>query len=296
MTGPKLSLLLVVYNMQREAPRTIASALPPYQKGIEGSDYEVLILENGSTEPLSPDYCGSLPGNVRVIRAPKEGLSPGEVLNWAVELSSADVLMFCIDGARILSERLIADSLSLVERYPGAFVYTLSWHLGPDVQMRSMMQGYNQAVEDALLDKAAWYSQPDSLFEVSVLAGSSQAGLLGPIAESNAFTMHRDLYKAVGGYDPRFRLPGGSTSNLELFTRYVTRPDALNICLLSAATFHQFHGGAATGQPGAGGSMFQEYEQIMGCSYKPPLYDPLFFGWPSPAALLALARSSKRPR
>ncbi|NDD63778.1 MAG: hypothetical protein EBZ36_07345, partial [Acidobacteria bacterium] len=37
--------------MAREAPRTILSALPPYQKNVTASDYEVIVVDNGSTEP-----------------------------------------------------------------------------------------------------------------------------------------------------------------------------------------------------------------------------------------------------
>ncbi|PCJ15711.1 MAG: hypothetical protein COB04_12680, partial [Gammaproteobacteria bacterium] len=46
--GLKLSIILIAYNMQRAAPRSIQSLLAPYQQGIDANDYEVLVIENGS--------------------------------------------------------------------------------------------------------------------------------------------------------------------------------------------------------------------------------------------------------
>jgi glycosyltransferase involved in cell wall biosynthesis len=179
---PKLSVLLVVYNMQREAPRTIFSALPPYQKDISVEDYEILILENGSTKPLEQDYLESLPHNIKYISVPDPSPSPAPALNWGAELAASDNLMFCIDGARIFSDELLSRGIAELAHSPDAFVYTLGWHLGTEPQMKAVMNGYNQQTEDAMLRECHWQSTPRRLFEISVLGGSSSAGPFDRIA------------------------------------------------------------------------------------------------------------------
>ena len=42
--------MLCVYNMRREAERTLWSLSRAYQNGIEDLDYEVIVVENGSSE------------------------------------------------------------------------------------------------------------------------------------------------------------------------------------------------------------------------------------------------------
>ena len=277
---PELSVLLVVHNMRREASRTIFSALPPYQKGISLEDYEVLILENGSSEPLEADFVESLPKNVRYLPVPEPSPSPGHALNWGARQARSPRLLFLIDGARILSDRLVERGLHHLSRAPEAFVYTLGWHLGPSNQTRSIKTGYSPGVEDTLLKKADWQSEPDRLFDISTLAGSCAHGPFRPIAESNAFFVGRELFERMGGYDERFQMPGGSLCNLELFERYATRENAVNILLLSEATFHQVHGGAATSNRYSWDQVCAEYQEIFGRSYRRPAYDTLFADWP----------------
>jgi len=290
----RLAVLIVIHDMRREAPRTIFSALPGYQKDVEESDYEVIILENGSTEPLPPDYIASLPGNVRYLAVPDPAPSPVAAVNWGVTQTEATELLICIDGARIFSNRLIATGLAELRHHPDAFVYTPAYHLGPDVQMRSVEAGYDQSVEDALLANANWQLEPDNLFTISAMAGSSASAPFAPISESNAFFVGRQLFEQIGGYDPRFEMPGGSYCNLELFARYVTRPDALNIMLWGEGTFHQVHGGVATNNRLKPEDLSAEYERVMGRPFALPQYQTHLAGWPRRASFSLLLNTLDR--
>ena len=42
-----ISMVLCVYNMQREAPRTLQTLSKIFQRNVTG-DYEVIVVENGS--------------------------------------------------------------------------------------------------------------------------------------------------------------------------------------------------------------------------------------------------------
>ena len=62
---PKLSVVVVCYEMAAQIKNTLRSLLPPYQRGVEVSDYEIILIDNGSagmlderTWKISPDMQG----------------------------------------------------------------------------------------------------------------------------------------------------------------------------------------------------------------------------------------------
>jgi glycosyltransferase involved in cell wall biosynthesis len=289
---PRLSVIVCLYDMTREAPRTLLSAGLPYQRDVAESDYEVIVVENGSKQPLGTAARAALPPGVRVVDVPNPQPSPVFALNWAArELARGDILLFAIDGARIFTQRLYAETLAAHDAVSDAFVYTLGWHIGPKMQLISTTEGYNEATEDRLIASSRWPDDPDALYDISVFAGSSQRGFFSPIAESNAFSVSRTLFERFGGYDERFASAGGGLSNLELFSRYVMRPAARNVCLLSEGSFHQTHGGVATSGKVRWEKFVAEYESIFGRGYREPLYDRLYAGRIRPKAVRFLMQS-----
>jgi hypothetical protein len=63
-----LSVVVVVHNMAREAPRTLFSLSATYQRNIGPEEYEVIVIDNGSTPPLDRVAIDFLRGNFRLIR------------------------------------------------------------------------------------------------------------------------------------------------------------------------------------------------------------------------------------
>jgi glycosyltransferase involved in cell wall biosynthesis len=289
---PKLSVIICIYDMPREAPRTILSAGVPYQKDVDAGDYEVIVVDNGSNRRLPDAARARLPAGVSLVDAPDPRPSPARAMNWAArERARGDILMFAIDGARIFSDRLYAATLSAHDLVAGAFVYTLAWHLGPKVQKVSVGEGYDQTVEDRLLVESGWPGRPAALYDISVFASSSGRGFFRPISESNAFSVPRDVFERLGGYDECYVSPGGGLCNLEIFARYVTRPGARNVCLLSEGTFHQVHGGVATSGIRSWDDFQAEHREIFGRKYKRPVYETLYFGSMRPEASRFLRQS-----
>ena len=152
---PKLSIVVVTYKMQREAPRTVLSLLPPLQRCVHNLDYEIIVIDNGSPEPLDLDDILSIASRpVRLVRvAPQDAsASPVGCINAAVrDCATGDWLMVCIDGARLASSHLVCRTIDILARHPHAFTFVASRHLGSKPQMQSVREGYDQVAEDKLL-------------------------------------------------------------------------------------------------------------------------------------------------
>jgi len=66
--APTLSIVVCCYNMARELPRTIRSLSPAMQRGMQASDYEIIVVDNGSTQPFDENACRQWGANLRVLR------------------------------------------------------------------------------------------------------------------------------------------------------------------------------------------------------------------------------------
>ncbi|HRY14456.1 MAG TPA: glycosyltransferase, partial [Candidatus Competibacteraceae bacterium] len=191
---PHLSIIVVVYNMRREAPRTLYSLSSAYQLGVSGDDYEVIVVENGSTEPLSPEEVAAFGAHFRYVRIEQASPSPAGAINHGVALSKAPFVGIMIDGARLVTPGMIALTMQCLGRFERAVAGTVGFHLGPEVQMQSIERGYNATVEDGLLTGIDWRNHGYRLFEISALAGSSSQGWLGALNESNLLFLSRTLF------------------------------------------------------------------------------------------------------
>src|ERR1700759_1959415 len=91
-SGPKLSVVVVVYNIPREVPRTLLSLSPSYQRDIACSDYEVIVVDNGSDPALDPEMVASFGDNFRLIHIDPAPSSPAHAVNRGIAQARGDIV------------------------------------------------------------------------------------------------------------------------------------------------------------------------------------------------------------
>ena len=298
MARRPLSVVVVAYNMARELPRTIRSLSPDMQRGVRREDYEIIVVDNGSTRPFPKEECTRWGADVRFLEMPEPSVSPAAAMNLGLACAEAELVGAMIDGARLASPGLLEGALLAARLHHRPVIASLGFHLGPDFQPVSTSNGYDQAAEDRLLDESGWTADGYRLFDISVFAGSSTGGWFAPIAESNALFLPRDLWRELEGFDARFVQPGGGLVNLDTYGRACALPDSRLIILLGEGTFHQVHGGIATNTPVAGLSALlevfgAEYLRVRGRPLSPPLVEAVYVGRVRPQALASIARSTQ---
>jgi hypothetical protein len=244
---PKLSVVIVCYEMAAQIKNTLQSLLPSYQRNVSLDDYEIVLMDNGSAKILDEETRKISPNLNYVYLSPDEASpSPAAAMNRGVALSRAPLLCLMIDGARLLTPGVLSWGMRLLAFASQAMVEVRGWHLGPKFQPESVMEGYDNEEERRLLQTIDWPENGYRLWEIAAGTKQTRSGFSATTAESNCIFMSRDLFFETGGFDERSRTPGGGLVNLDFFARAVATAGSV-FTLLGEGTFHQVHGGAATG-------------------------------------------------
>ena len=102
-----LSVVVVVHDMARELPRTLASLGPDRQRGLVADDYEVIVVDNGSDQPVDRALIETFNGNLRLERLDPAPPSPVRAANHGLGLARGELVGLLIDGARLVSPGLL---------------------------------------------------------------------------------------------------------------------------------------------------------------------------------------------
>ena len=242
-----LSVVVVMYDMAREAERTLRSLSRSYQRGVEDLDYEVIVVENG-TDPecaLSAEQVASFGAEFRYVSLGEDAdPSPSSALNRGIALSRGRRLALMIDGAHVLTPGVLRQAMVGLDAYAPAVVAVQPWYVGPGQQGEAMRDGYDQDLEDHLFDNIGWPGDGYRLFEIGHFQGDRD--WLDGLWESNCLVVPRSLLEQVGGFDEGFDTPGGGFTNLDLYERLGAAPGVQIVSLLGEGSFHQVHGGTTT--------------------------------------------------
>jgi len=242
-----LSVVVVFYNMKREAQRTLHSLSRAYQQGIDGLDYEVIVIENGSDpdQKLGDDYVRSFGAEFRYVDLDDRATpSPVDALNHGVALAAGDTIVFMIDGAHVLTPNVLHYGMAGLSTYAPAIVVTQQWYVGPGQQPDAMLAGYDQTYEDELFRTIEWPLDGYRLFDIGHFIGDRD--WFDGLWESNCIFVPRKLVEQYGSFDESFDMAGGGYANLDLYERLGAAPDVNVVTILGEGSFHQVHGGTTT--------------------------------------------------
>jgi cephalosporin hydroxylase len=242
-----LSVVVVFYNMQREAARTLHSLTRAYQRGVHDLDYEVIVVENGSSpdRALGAEFVTSFGPEFRYLDlGPGAPPSPVTALNRGLDIARGNAVAFMIDGAHVLTPGVLRHAMAGLQTYAPAIVLTQLFYVGPGQQPDTVRDGYDQSLEDALFEQIDWPNDGYRLFDIGHFVGDRD--WFDGMWESNCIFVPRSLLTQNGGYDDRFTIPGGGYANPEFYERLARQPDVNVVTILGEGSFHQVHGGTTT--------------------------------------------------
>ena len=297
-----LSVVIVFYNMQREARRTLHSLSRAYQQGADDIDYEVIVVENGSDEDqkLSAEFVASFGPEFRYLDLGAEAHpSPCFALNEGVARSSGRVVGLMIDGAHILTPGVLHHAMNASDVYAPAVVSTQQWYVGPGQQPDAILDGYDQQAEDELFLRVEWPANGYRLFEIGHFIGTRD--WLDGVWESNCIFVPRSVLERVGGLDESFTMAGGGFSNLELYERLAGDATVHEATILGEGSFHQVHGGTTTNDADVVErrdkirSYADHYAEMRGRGFRGPNKTMHFVGTMSPNSVRSRARRQLAP-
>ena len=284
-----LSVVVVFYNMRREAARTLHSLSCSYQQAVDKLNYEVIVVENGSDagERLGEEFVRSFGPEFSYLDLSDEAsASPAPAVNRGIAASSGDNLAVMIDGAHVLTPGVLRYGMLGLSAYEPAVVTAKQWYVGPGQQPQAVAGGYDRDIEDRLFDEIKWPKDGYRLFEIGHFIGDRD--WLDGEWESNCIFVPRALIDQVGGMDESFSTPGGGFANLDFFERMTDTPGVTLVTMLGEGSFHQVHGGTTTNetQPGKLIRSYEEqYEQLRGRRFRLPWRRRYYVGTIQPTAL-----------
>ncbi len=295
--NPRITFIVIVYKMQEQAKKTLRSLSIDYQRDVNADDYEVLVLENTSSELLGEQAATENAGDFRYFLREEATTTPVPAINFGASQARGEYLAVIIDGARMVSPGLVNYMLAATHLSNHVVIAAPGYHLGEKLQQEAMLEGYDEETERLLLASINWPADGYRLFEIACLSGTCAGGIFKPIGESNCICVSRQTYDDVGGYDRGFTETGGGLANLDFYKRVVELPETLLVTLLGEGCFHQFHGGVTTGQKGvqrqaAMESHFAQYRALRGGPYQPPEKRSIYLGAVPDAALKFIRRGA----
>ncbi len=243
---PLLSVIVVAYDMPRQALNTLYSLSTDYQRDVAAEEYEVLVLENRSENLIDSSAVAALSGNFEYRLREETKPTPIYAINEGLEAARGEFVCLMVDGARLLSPRVLALTLAGVRMNPDALVAVPGYHIGEHDHQHSSTVQYDEAVEVAILRDINWRDNGYRLFDISLFSGANPQGYFHPLLESNCMTAARQRLLDYGGAHEGFQAPGGGAVNLDLYRGLALQPQTQLFVTPGEGSFHQYHGGVTT--------------------------------------------------
>ena len=193
------SVIIIAYNSCDFIPACLKSV----RDACEGLDSQIIVLDNGSNEPIIPEIKNFFP-EVEWIDS-KENLGFGKGCNLAEKHATKPYLFF-INPDTIISKNAFREMLKFMEEHPEAGTVgcrilnedgTLQWACRRSFP--TIVSAVSKTIGLAALfpknkTLASYnmsYADPDEMIEVDAISGSF-------------FCIRRDVYEKLNGFDEDF--------------------------------------------------------------------------------------------
>lgn len=197
------SVIIIAYNSCDFIPACLKSV----RDACEGIDSQIIVLDNGSTEPIIPEIKNFFP-EVEWIDS-EENLGFGKGCNLAEKHATKPYLFF-INPDTIISKNAFREMLKFMEEHPEAGTVgcrilnedgTLQWACRRSFP--TIVSAVSKTIGlAALFPKSKTlasynmtYADPDEMIEVDAISGSF-------------FCIRRDVYEKLNGFDEDFFMYG----------------------------------------------------------------------------------------
>ncbi len=230
--------------MPMQLEQTLYTLSAQYQRGVSVDDYEVVVVENDSTNMTSEGYVHQLGKNIHYYSRKERSHSPVPAINFAFEQCRGKLIGLMIDGAHMVTPRVVQYALTANRAFEKPIVVVPGYHVGG--RRQSTDPSYNETVEQEVLAGLQWRENGYELFDVAEFSPGNEHSYLHPIMECNCLFAPYKLFKEIGFCDTRFMLKGGGSVNLHLYRQLATKSGTTIVVLPGEGSFHQFHGGVST--------------------------------------------------
>jgi len=247
--NPKISVVVIVYKMPRQALNTIYSLSIHHQKNVNETDYEIIVVENSSSKNLDEQEVTTIGKNIHYYQRQETSASPCRAINFGLGKSKGRSICLMIDGARMVTPRILEYALLAQHAEENSLLAIPGYNLGPLEHQFHLDIGYDESAEQKLLAQVNWKINGYRLFDIANISGANDKGIFHPLLESNCMFSSAKNFERIGGANEEFDLPGGGSINLHMFRQL----GMLKYCRHYFVTpgegsFHQFHGGITTQQ------------------------------------------------
>ena len=241
-----LSVVLIGYKMSRQLLNTAYTLSTHYQRNVNASEYELIVVENESSDNVDEEALLALGDNIRFLRRQESSHTPVYAVNEAFSLCRGELWGLMIDGARMVSPGVLRKAIDCWSENRRALVAVPGYHLGKQEQYELEDPLAALQAERELLDACDWRKDGYQLFSISTFSGANRRGYLQPIMECNCVFSSAGNFERIGYADERFQLRGGGSINLHMYRSLGLLADSELYVLPGEGSFHQFHGGVTT--------------------------------------------------
>jgi len=275
-----ITFIIVYYDIPKHIERTLISTSPAYQNAPDDM-IEVIICDNGSSDPLPDDIQTRFPQISKILRTDGQP-SPVFAMNAALKHARFSTVAMMIDGAHILSPGVFKNTREVSALYRRPVINVPQYFLGDVSQNLNRKLGAFER-EEWHLKPVGWPEKPYAIFNYAVFPSENISRSLLSAFETNCLIAPRKVFEDCGGFDERFDEPGAGFANLEIFSRFINHPKNTYITLPGEGTFHQDHHGTTTNKtPEERDALVEKfrnhYARITGTDQLFNVKSPIFYG------------------